>query len=252
MALTAQSICTLARETADVPGWATQSGQLLNAILQDLAQTYNFEVNYKTFPLTFDVATVYQNNVAGAGPNLLPTDFLRQKYRENIYYIQGVRYVLVITDQDEYDSLVQTSGWNSYPAYGYIDLNLSAPFAGRAGLMVWPPASGAFTFQLRYYALPADITTPETSSSVPWFTNQNYLITRLSGELMKIADDERWKAFLGHEDPSQDTIGSACSILRAFLKMKDDPEGRAKTVKLDRRRFDSQFANLKNTKVVGW
>lgn len=254
--LQSQQIIALATQAAQVTGFTSQAGQLLNAILSDLAQTYDFEVNLRTFAFTFDTATVYQNNVAGAGPNILPADFLRQKYRENIYYIQGVRYVLVIVTQDEFDSLVQTSGWNSYPSYGYIDLSLSAPFSssnpGQPGLMVWPPASGSFPVQLRYYCQPVNIITPETSAAIPWFPNSNYLITRLTGELMKLSDDERFAQFLGHEDEKKDTMGSAWSILRQYLKMKDNPEGSAKTVQLDRRRFGSQFANLKNTKVVGW
>lgn len=252
MALTAQQICTLARQTANVTGWTAQSGQLLNSILSDLAQTYDFEINLKTFAFTFDTSTVYQNNTAGAGPNLFPTDFLRAKNKEVIFYILGVRYVLIILDQAEFDALVQTAGWTSYPSFGYTDLALQSPFAGRVGLMVWPPASGAYTAQLRYYSQPADITQPETSATVPWFPNTNYLQTRLSGELMKIADDERMAQFLGHEDEKKDTAGSATSILRSYLRLKDDPEGRVNTVQLDRRLFGSPFRGLRNTKVVGW
>ena len=254
--LTAQQICDLARQIANVPGFTVQSGQLLNAVLNDLAQTYDFETNLRTYPFTFDVSTVYQNNAAGAGPNLLPVNFLRAKNREIIFYISGVRYVLIIQDQADYDSLVQTAGWNSYPTYGYVDLSLDLPFSstnpGQSGLMVWPPASGAFTAQLRYYCQPPTIVSPETSTQVPWFGNTNYLITRLAGELMKLTDDERTAAFLGSEEEAADSAQSATSILRKFLKMKDDPEGRVNRVQLDRRFFGPQFANLRNTKNIGW
>lgn len=244
--LQAQQICTLARQMARVPGFTLQSGQLLNVILQDLAETYDFAENVRTFPLTFDVATVYQNNLAGAGPNILPQDYLRALMKENIWYLQGVRYVLIIVERDEFDALVQTAGFTSYPTLAYADLNLSAPFAGQKGLMVWPPASGSYTVQIRYYAQPATITTPETSTTVPWFPNTNYLITRLAGELMKLTDDERAKEFLG--DGAQGSEG----ILRKYLNLKDDPEGVVKTVRLDRRHFGSSFRGLPNTKVVGW
>ncbi len=254
--LQAQQICTLARQIARVPGFTSQSGQLLNAILGDLAQTYDFETNLRTYPFTFDVSTIYQNNQAGAGPNLFPIDFLRAKNREIIYYIQGVRYVLIVQEQADYDALVQNAGWNSYPSYGYVDLSLSAPFdttnPGQPGLMVWPPASGSFTAQLRYYCQPGTISVPESSTTVPWFPNTNYLITRLAGELMKLTDDERTGAFLGAENEAQDNAQSATSILRKFLKMKDDPEGRVRRVELDRRFFGPQFANLRNTKNIGW
>lgn len=246
MALTSAQIVTLALQIAKTPGFTSQAGQLLNTILSDLAQTYDFSQNLKTFGFTFDTSTIYQNNLAGAGPNILPTDYLRAKNRENMYYIQGVRYVLIIVEQWEFDALVQTAGWSSYPQLAYADLALQAPFAGQKGLMVWPPASGAYTMQIRYHAQPADITTPETSSTVPWFPNTNYLITRLAGELMKINDDERYIQFLG--DGDQGALG----ILRKYQMMQDDPEGRVKTVDLDRRRFGSSFRSLPNTKIIGW
>lgn len=246
MPLQAQQIVTLACQIAKVPGFTSQCGQLLNSVLSDLAQTYDFEANSTTFAFTFDTSTVYQNNVAGAGPNLFPTDYLRAQNKEIIFYIQGVRYVLVILSQDEFDALVQTAGWSSYPTFGYVDIALQTPFAGRKGLMVWPPASGAYTAQLRYYAQPIDITTPETSATVPWFPNQNYLITRLAGELMKITDDERVKEFLG--DGDHGSLG----ILRKYLELKGDPETTSKRVTLDRRFFGSAFRNLPNTKIIGW
>lgn len=252
MPLQAQQICQLALQIANTPGWTTQAGQWLNAILSDLAQDYDFAVNVVTFPLTFDTSTVYQNNVAGAGPNILPTNYLRALNRENIYYINGVRYVLIIVERWEYDALVQTAGWSSYPQFAYADLNLSAPFAGQKGLMVWPPASGAFTVQIRYISQPADINNPTSSAVVPWFPNQDYLITRLAGELMKIADDERYQSFLGSDNEQTDTPGSATTILRRFLKMKDDPLGRVQRVDLDRRFFGSSFRSLPNTKIIGW
>lgn len=244
--LQAQQIIAIALQIANTPGFTLYAGQLLNSILQDIAETYDFSQNQKTFGFTFDTSTIYQNNLAGAGPNILPTDYLRACTRENIWYLQGVRYILVIVEQYEFDALVQTAGFQSYPTFAYADLSLQAPFAGLKGLMVWPPASGAFTVQIRYYAQPATIVTPETSTTIPWFPNTNYLITRLAGELMKLTDDERYKEFLG--EGAQGSEG----ILGKYLKMKDDPEGRAKTVQLDRRRFGSSLRGLPNTKVVGW
>jgi hypothetical protein len=252
MPLQAQQICTLALQISNTPGWTSQAGQLLNAILQDLAQDYDFSQNLKTINFTFDTSTVYQNNNPGAGPNILPADYLRAKNRENIYYILGVRYVLIIVDQWEFDALVQTAGWTSYPQFGYADLALQTPFDGQKGLMVWPPASGAYPIQIRYHAQPLDIVNPATSAVVPWFPNQNYLITRLAGELMKIADDERAQNFLGSDDEGKDAPGSAAQILRRFMKMKDDPEGRVRRVDLDRRFFGSSFRSLPNTKIIGW
>jgi len=90
------------------------------------------------------------------------------------------------------------------------------------------------------------------TSTVPWFPNTNYLITRLAGELMKITNDNRWQGILGDADPQKDTAGSAASLLRAYLKMKDDPETAVKTVTLDPRLFKPNIATVRNTKTIGW
>jgi len=92
-----------------------------------------------------------------------------------------------------------------------------------------------------------DIVTPQTSSVIPWFPNQNYLLTRMTGELCKGYDDDRAAALLGDDNP-----GGSGYILRHYVQMKDDWTNRAKTVKLDRRRFGGSFQNLRNTKLVGW
>lgn len=250
MALQCQQIVNLACQIAKAPGFTVQAGQLLNYTLSDLAQTFDFEVNLITYGFTFDTGTIYQNNTSGAGPTLFPANFLRAKNKEIIFYILGVRYVLVILSQDEFDALVQTPGMTSYPTFGYVDLALQAPFntsnPGQPGLMVWPPASGAYTAQLRYYSLPADVASPETSSVIPWFPNTDYLVTRVAGELMKLTNDERCTTFLGDSD------SGSVGILRNFLKMKDNPEGVAKRVTLDRRFFGSSWRSLPNTKIIGW
>ena len=248
MALTSAQICTLARQTAKCTGYTSQSGQFLNAILQDLAQTYDFETIVKTFTFNFNLS---QNSgpgnqyIPGCGPNPLPADFLRAKNNEAIYYIQGVRYVMINVDQAQFDNLTQTAGLQSYPTVFYIDLGPVA--AGGVPIMyVWVPASGAYPVTLRYYPQLADITATETSATVPWFPNQQYLLTRLAGQLMQLTNDDRYKEYLG-DGP----FGSE-GILRKYLEMKDDPEGRVNTVKMDRRIFGSSFNNLPSTKIVGW
>ena len=96
-----------------------------------------------------------------------------------------------------------------------------------------------------------DIATPEISTTVPWFTYQQYLITRLAGEMMALADDDRAAAFL--TDKEESNPQGAGVLLRRYLNLKDDPEGRAKTVELDRRRFGvSRWDRLPSTKTIGW
>ena len=91
-----------------------------------------------------------------------------------------------------------------------------------------------------------DITTPETSSTVPWFPNQSYLITRLAGELMRATDDTRMADYLG------DGPEGAGGILTRYLKMRDDKQDRVQTVKLDRGRFGRGTNNLPMSKFIGW
>jgi hypothetical protein len=87
-----------------------------------------------------------------------------------------------------------------------------------------------------------DITTPETSTTVPWFPNQQTLLHSLTAALMELADD----------DKADDFRAKADEALRKYLKMKDDPDGRAKLITLDRRQFGRSFNRLPNTKLIGW
>jgi hypothetical protein len=234
----AQTICSLARQIAKCPNYTTQSGQLLNSVLSDLCQTYDFDVIRKT-----DLNIVLSTGT-GSGPYALPADFLRARILEVFYTINGVKYVMVNLELWEYDALVQQSGINNFPQCYTIDV--SAVDNAQPVLYVWPPASGAYPLTIRYQPQMPDITTPETSSATPWFPNTNYLITRLAGELMKLTNDDRATAYLG--DGGQGAEG----ILRKYLELKDDPEGRAKRVQLDRRFFGNRFNRLPNTKLIGW
>lgn len=234
----AQTICSLARQIAKCPNYTTQSGQLLNSVLSDLCQTYDFDVIRKT-----STAITLSTGV-GSGPYSLPSDFIRARILEVFYTINGVKYVMVNLELWEYDALVQQSGINNFPQAYTIDVSRVDNVT--PVLYVWPPASGSFPLTIRYQPQMPDITTPETSASVPWFPNTNYLITRLAGELMKLTNDDRFAAYLG--DGAQGAEG----ILRKYLDLKDDPEGRAKRVQLDRRFFGNRFNRLPNTKLIGW
>ena len=85
---------------------------------------------------------------------------------------------------------------------------------------------------------------------MPWFPSQEYLRTELSGQLMKLVDDERADAFLSANEEAHPQ-GSRV-VLRRFLQMKDDKGTRVRQVTLDRRRFGSSFDRLRNTKTIGW
>lgn len=242
MALSAAQIVSLACSDAAAPGYTTQAGQLLNIILQELCQDWDFDLAKGSYVFNFNpslIATnIYPNVQPGGGPYPLPADFLRMvDDRDCTWYLQGVPYPMIPCDLSEYDNMVQQAGNQSYPYIFATDMSQSPP-----NLLVWPPASGAYECLIRYRRQMPDIVTPETSSSVPWFPNQRFLRTQLAADLMGLTDDTRRNEWLER----------ASTILLGYVKMKDDHSDRAQTVKLDRRRFRNSFSRLPDTKTIGW
>lgn len=231
MALTAQQIVTQACQNAKAPGFTSQAGQLLNLILQDLCQDYDFDVARQS--------TVIQIGTGNpqVGPYPLPANYLRARYNGAFYFISGVPYTLINIPLEEYDRLVQQAGINNYPEMFATDMGQSPPV-----MYVWPPPSGVYPTTVRYQAQMPDITNPETSSTVPWFPNQTFLLTALTSKLCALTGDDR----------ETQLAALAMAQLEAYLKLKDDKEGYAQRVRLDRRQFAGQFKTLPNTKTIGW
>lgn len=248
MGLQAQQIVTLACQIAKCPGFTSQAGQLLNSFLQDLCQQYDLEDALGTFSFNFNSTTGQ-----GSGPYTLPADYLRarvQDGKDEFYYtINGVPYPLIQKTLTEYNWMVQTPGFQSYPYIYATDLSTPTP-SSAGSLFVWPPASGSYAAIMRYFRLMPDITTPESSATVPWFTNTNVMIRGLAGLLMQITSDQRAPEFLG-DDEERYPMGTG-TILKKYLRNKEDREGAVHTVGLDRRRFGRPFDLLKNTKTIGW
>ena len=245
MSLTAAQIIDLATQMAKCPGFTTQALSFLNATLQELAQDYDFNIIRKTYTFNFSTSAAGNGYAPGSGPNVLPSDFLRLHRRGSFYTIVQVPYKLIGVSQEEFDAFVQQPGLQSYPYLAYVDVTKVA--GQQPGLYVWPPSSGAYPATIRYNPQMPDIT---VLTDVPWFPNSNYLYTRVAGELMKIANDDRWEAFLSDNEEAHP--GGAGVILRKYLTMKDDPETAAKTVTLDPRLFKPNIANVRNTKQIGW
>lgn len=243
MALTAQQICTLACQEAKCPGYTAQAGQFLNSLLQDLCQNYDLDAALGSNPFSF-------NSVKGqgSGPYTLPADYLRTQVKDGkdeiFYTLQGVPYPLIQVTKAEYDWMVQTPGFSSYPYNYATDLSASPP-----QLFVWPPSSGSYAVTHRYYRLMPDIATPETSATVPWFTNTLILIRGTAGRLMGLTGDSRQAEYLG--DGERYPLGAG-TLLNAYLKNVEDREGAVHTVGRDRRRWGRQFDLLRNTKTIGW
>jgi hypothetical protein len=254
MPLNAGQIMSLSCQEARCPGFVAggQALQKLNAILQDLAQTYDFDLLKQTFSFSFNPSQI---NSLGQAYQNLPANYLRGIYNESFYVISGVPYPMINTDLAEFDMFVQQAGLANFPVFYATDMSLagqtnSATGTGGAAVPVmlfWQVPSGAYPATVRYFSLPADIT---LTTAIPWFPNQTYLIRRLSGELMALTDDERQSKFLG--DSEDQTPEGAGVMLRKYLKLKDDKSTRTAQVQLDRRRFGTSFDRLRNTKTIGW
>jgi hypothetical protein len=246
--LTAAQIVTKACQIAKTPGFTLQGGDYLNLVLDNLCQDYDLELarGFTTFNLGATVGT-YPSIPAGSlsGPYPMPTDYLRARKGDVFYTYQGVPYFMTPIDLSEFDRLVQQQGFNDFPRDFTTDMALSPPV-----MLVWPPPSLVAPTTVRYYKQMPTIVNPSTSSTVPWFPNQLYLITATAGLLMMDASDTRWQEYLS-DDEDRYPMGAG-SQLRRYLKMKDDPEGKTDMVTLDRRRFGVQFNRLPNTKLIGW
>lgn len=247
MGQTAAQLVDLATQAAKCPGFTDQAGKLLNSILQDLCMHYDFDAAR---------GTISQALTSGLkGPYALPVDYLRMRQREGyieLYFlIDGVPYHLEQRTFAELNAMVYTAGLQNYPQLFATDMSVAVPGVTGPNLYVWPPSNGAYTLLGGYQRQMPDITTPETSTDKPWFPNNNYLLTRLAGELMKITNDTRWESFLSSDRDNHP--GGAGVILREYLSLKDDGEGTTKTVTLDPRRFRGRIrSRLPNTKLIGW
>lgn len=249
MPMTSAQLVTLACQVARCPGYTSQGGQFLNLILSDLCEGWDFELTKAAYLFNFNPGLVAQigPSIYGGGPYPLPADFLRCAGAKALtFWDSGNPYMPERIELDEMDQQIQMSGNANYPTLFTTDLSLydeAAQGLAAPALYLYQPPSGAFAAQLRYYRQMPDIVTPETSATVPWFPNQGYLQTALAAKLMELAGDSRRDAF----------EAAAGRKLREYLTMKDDPEGRSKTVTLDRRRYGhGDYAGLKNTKRTGW
>lgn len=247
MPFTAAQLVAQSCAVAKVPSYLVQGGIYLNMILSELCTSYELDVARKTYNNSFN-SSWGQNS----GPYALPLDWLHADRDDVFYTIQGVKYIMIPESLAEFNAQVQQPGLNAYPEFYAVD---NGPIASGSNplMYVWPPAGGSYAVTAVYFSQMPDITTPETSSAIPWFPYQLYLLRRLTGELMLLSGDDRAAAFLGGETvQAGSTFLGAAALLDKYLKMKDDNQV-VKTVTLDRRLFNSvDWSRLQNTKTIGW
>jgi len=116
----------------------------------------------------------------------------------------------------------------------------SVMFGTSPNLYVYPGPSGAFPCTLRYQRQMPQIT---DTTRVPWFPDQQFLLTRLTAEMMVTTDDERYGRL----------IADSTKRMGEYHAFADDKTNRAQTVLLDRDRWGRRgWNNLKNTKSIGY
>ena len=216
--LTAAQIVTLSCQIAKVPGYTQIAGQRLNEILVDLAFDQNLDSIRRTITLN-----VQPNQQAYQ----LPTNFLRA--RECFYNVEGAVFIVTEYDIADFDALFTGPNNSAYPEIFSID-------AATNVLQFYPLPLVPLSVTFRYMDDSVEIANPDTSTAVPWFAKQSYLIERLAEKMMQITDDARQPQF---EAKSNET-------LRQYLKLNNGNV--LKTVQLDPRRFNNP-RDLKATKL---
>jgi hypothetical protein len=233
MALTSAQIVTAACGVAKCPGFTSQGGLYLNLTLKDLWLHRDLKVNRKTQTLT-----VQANS---NGPFNLESDYQRTY---DLFYLQNnLPYFLNPATNDMYDAMFKDPSIGNYPYMYTTDLSSGAITAsGTTGqIYVYPQSTALLSMTHRYMQKQADITTPETSTTVPWFEDQDYLIKATAGRLMELTDDERRDGFLK----------SCEDMLRTHLIMAaDDEQQIVKSVRLDPWAFRNN-RSVRPTKVTG-
>jgi hypothetical protein len=230
--LQAQQIVSLACTIAKCPGYIQQGGQFLNMALEDLWLHRDLKINRVT-----EFITVQANNF---GPFTLPLNYLRTY---DLFFQQNnLPYFLNPISTEEYDQEFKDPSIANYP-YEFMTILVDETTAiaqNSAGtLFIYPQSSGQITLTHRYMVKQPDIVSPETSTIIPWFPDQDYLIKATAARLMDITDDTRRESFLQQLQ----------NMLRVHLIMEGDEQQVVKSVRLDPRRFHTN-RTLKPTKIT--
>lgn len=217
--LTAAQICTEAAAIAKARGFIAQAGRALNLTLDDLVLKNNLKINREETTISLTAGSV--------GPFNLVQTYLRTY---DLFYEQsGQRFFLTQVSMKHFDGLYRSSAIATYPYCYATDLSPLAdnPSTGIGLLYVYPQSSAALTLTHRYMIRRDQITTPETSTTVPWFFDQDYLIHCVAMRLMRITDDQRYERFRDE----------ANAMLKPYLIMEGDEQEVVKEMKLDPQRF---------------
>lgn len=226
--LTAAQIVQRACEIGKAPGFTQQGGQYLNLVLNDLVLHRDLKMNRVQESIAVQIGV--------NGPFALPTNYLRTY--DLFYTVNNFPYFLFPLSQEQYDQLFKDPSIASYPYCYTTDLTNQAT-QGAGQLFIFPQSTTALSLTHRYMINRADISSPESSSTVPWFQDQDYLIRATACRLMMTTDDARYETFK-----------STCEgMLKTHLIIGDGDEQQVvKEIRLDPQRFRMN-RTLRPTKI---
>jgi hypothetical protein len=216
MSITSAQIITDACQIAKCPGYTAQAGRQLNLVLSDLVLHRNLKVNLITSTITIQAGSF--------GPFNLEPNYLRTY--DLFYNVSGTPYFLNPCSLKEIDGENYQSGIENYPYEWASDLS-GVPTNGYGLLYIYPASGTTLTVTHRYYNQQADISSPSSSTTVPWFADQDYLTMATAARLMRFTDDDRYPQF----------VQECEKMLEFHLMMEGDEQQVVKEVILDPRRF---------------
>lgn len=258
MPLTADRIVTLACQIAKCPNFTSQGRDFLNRFQENLAQFYDFPsaaYTFNSFTISPNGGTSTQVPLGQwyelelpASATLAQNEAKYLRTKGVMYQVSGSIFYLDQLPLEKYDRLFQGQGISNYP-YWYVVDSTGSPNLSTVQIAFYPPPNLSLTLKIRNQYQPNDITAAEfdAGATVPWFPNQDILVTGVAEQLMRLTGDVRQKMFYEqlYGVPGMDgQIGK-------YLKMSDDKENYAMQVKRDPLIFRS-LVNLKPTKTTGF
>lgn len=258
----ASDIVRAACQIAKCPAFTSQAQFELNRVLESLAQNYDIPAaayTFNNFPISPNGGTGTGTSTSASinwYPLALPSSvnpildgavYLRTK--EVFYGVNGAIFYLNQVPNEDYDRYFQGSGITNYP-YSYTVTTQGSPVDNTPEMSFYPPPAQPLTLTIRNQYKPNDIeaTTAVFAATVPWFPNQALLTDMLAERMMGYTGDQRRAAF---RTQIYGTPGVDPGDLSRYLKMMDDKENYAMTVKLDPRRFANPN-RLSATKQTVW
>lgn len=115
----------------------------------------------------------------------------------------------------------------SIPAVFTSSLTVGGTTPGAGQLYIYPQSLGALPITHRYMKNQPDIVNPSTSTEVPWFPNQSYLVKKTATMMMGISGDARYDSWLAQSE----------EMLRPYLIQQGDEQQTVQSIRLDPRHF---------------